>query len=464
MPNLFPCPNTQCAYQFDADILPAAAMVTCPLCRTKFPYRASRPLPGATSAAGEGAPQNDAIPSGPRMVTLRQGPNPGSVWITVGWVAGFTAVLLGLLTAAYVWNNKKPLGSGGGSDPYKTEQLNFVLDPFGPEWKEDPDVRKGLDVSVYARKKVNADAWAALYAKDYGNTNPRRGELRDRLIGSLKGFFTNVNTVELEGAKWAGQSAMAYQFDGDMNDVHVVGECHAIGYKGIAYAMYIFAPAKDWEAMKPELYEIRNKFKLANYREKWTEEVSNVKTYVATLPQGGKYEVSDIDGKWKAAKQLKDGEKAQRDDYLADPKELDPKATMAFLISYVPRSAKDRRVQEINVFALVVELDGGGDPLETARKYAVDYIKRKPATGGGDVQLKPYAKSPSGIDIPQGDPATARFEYQDPDSPTSKELWILSAINVGNKTVAVMINTPMLTASYVEEWMIHFARSLKKSE
>jgi hypothetical protein len=445
MPKLFPCPNNQCTYQFDAELLPAAAMVTCPLCRTKFPYRAPKP---------EGEEPKDGAPTGPRVVSLRTGPNRGSVWTTVGWVGGFTIVLVGLLAAFVMWNNKKPGKSGSGT-VFTEDALNFTLEEMGSDWTEDMDVRKALDVNVFARKRKSRDAWAALYAKDYGTTNPRRGELRDKLLSALKTQFSNINTVELEGAKWAGQPAMAYQFDGDANDVHMVGECHAIGYKGIAYAYFIFAPAKEWDNAKSELAALRDKFKLATYREKWTEEVSNVASY-----PGNGYEVSDIDGKWVKAKVLQEGEKSTKKDYLADPKEIDPSATMAFLISYVPRTAKDRRVNPIDAKAVVVEL-GGGDPLETAKNHVVERIKKRRGEDPGAVKLEPYGKSPSGIDLPKDGPAMGRFLFQDPDSPASRELWMISAISVGGKVIAVEIETPLITAQYVEEWMIHLAHSLK---
>src|SRR5262245_53598788 len=91
MPSYFPCPNTQCSYQFDADILPPAAMVTCPLCRTKFPYRANQPIP---AGAGPGDPGPEPVRvGGPRLVTVHGMPNQGSIWTTILWVAGFSAVL-----------------------------------------------------------------------------------------------------------------------------------------------------------------------------------------------------------------------------------------------------------------------------------------------------------------------------------------------------------------------------------
>ena len=66
MANLFPCPNSACTYQFDADQLPAAAMVTCPICRTRFPYRAAAPAAWRPGLAG-GAKR--PAPSGRRTVS-----------------------------------------------------------------------------------------------------------------------------------------------------------------------------------------------------------------------------------------------------------------------------------------------------------------------------------------------------------------------------------------------------------
>ena len=40
-------------------------------------------------------------------------------------------------------------------------------------------------------------------------------------------------------------------------------------------------------------------------------------------------------------------------------------------------------------------------------------------------------------------------------------MWVISALRVGNKTVAVESHVPERFASYVDEWMVHFAGSLK---
>src|SRR3990167_3433911 len=83
MPNFFPCPNPACTYQFDADQLPAAAMVTCPICRTRFPYRAVAPAPTAADESPSNPGGDNPFGSAPpverstrtnRLVTLRNLP------------------------------------------------------------------------------------------------------------------------------------------------------------------------------------------------------------------------------------------------------------------------------------------------------------------------------------------------------------------------------------------------------
>ena len=102
MPNYFPCPNNQCNYQFDADILPPAAMVTCPLCRTRFPYRANRTAPPATAPAPASPPASELRPPPLKLVNIREMPKDGGVLTTVLWVGGFCVVLALLVIGSII--------------------------------------------------------------------------------------------------------------------------------------------------------------------------------------------------------------------------------------------------------------------------------------------------------------------------------------------------------------------------
>jgi hypothetical protein len=70
-------------------------------------------------------------------------------------------------------------------------------------------------------------------------------------------------------------------------------------------------------------------------------------------------------------------------------------------------------------------------------------------------------KSPSGVALPAGGPAIARYRFQNPLDREDRGLWVVSAMTVGDKTVAVEIHVPEKDASYVEEWMVRLAGSLK---
>src|SRR5262249_15735642 len=167
MPTLFPCPNTQCNYQFDAEVLPPAAMVTCPLCRTRFPYRAQRTVPASTGPA----PATTDEPRSPtaRVVYLRDVPKGGGIVMTLALVGGFTAVLIGL----------PPIATARGRTPVDPsrdsvdERFNLKLEAFPPGWAGDATHADKLLANVVVRKRSNPDGWVALAAQDFTDREPR---------------------------------------------------------------------------------------------------------------------------------------------------------------------------------------------------------------------------------------------------------------------------------------------------
>ena len=127
MPSYFPCPNTQCSYQFDAEILPPAAMVTCPLCRTKFPYRANRPEPAA----------NGPPVAGQRVVNIREMPQ-SNVMSTVLWVGGF-CVVLALMVIGLTMRRRTRVDSPSEATDAK---FNIKVEPFPLPWDTDVNAQK----------------------------------------------------------------------------------------------------------------------------------------------------------------------------------------------------------------------------------------------------------------------------------------------------------------------------------
>jgi hypothetical protein len=301
----------------------------------------------------------------------------------------------------------------------------------------------------------------AVVAKDWGDVEPRASELDELMRGRLKQGVSTLEVQPIEGETWAGQPALGVKFTGTVNDEQVRGEAYAMGYKGVGYAFFAWAGEANWAGLRDELVALREKVRPAGFREKWSPKRANTVTYPS---DDGSYQLEDVDGAWlkgKPADQWGPKEKS----YVLDPddlKGLDPKAVMAFRATYQPKAKDDGKLQPAQAEALVVELDKGGDPLETAKANVIERIKRDYATDKPpEIKLEPMARNPSGVLLPAGGPAIARLVFVDPLDRSDRVMWVISAVRVGGKTVAVEAHVPEKYASYVDEWMIHFAGSLK---
>ena len=454
MPNFFPCPNAQCSYQFDADILPPAAMVTCPLCRTRFPYRANRPVPTAAGPGGEPAEER---PSGPRVVNLRDVPK-SNVWTTVIAVGAFCLVLIVMLLMI---NYDRFRPNRNATADAIDDRLNLKVQPFPAGWEEDASVRKPMDANVLGRKRSNPDGFVAVVAKDWVDVQPRAGELEELVRSRLRQGVSTLEMQPADGETWAGHPAQAVKFTGVIDDEQVRGEAYAIAHKGIGYAFFAWAPEANWANLRDELVAQREKVRPGQSREKWSPKRMNTETYPS---EDGTYQLEDTDGAWLKGKPADQwGPKEKK--FIVEPDDLkgrDQKAVMAFQAEYQIRERGDAKRHAATAEALVVELDAKGDPLEAAKAHVIERIKKDYPPGNvPDIKLEPMGRAPSGASLPTGGAAIGRFLFKDPFDKDGRVMWVISALRVGNKTVAVEAHVPEKLASYVDEWMIHFAGSLK---
>jgi hypothetical protein len=453
MPTYFPCPNTQCSYQFDADILPPAAMVTCPLCRTRFPYRANRPV--TTEAGAPTADGAESRPSGPAVIKAREIPK-SNVWVTTIAVGAFGLVLVAVLIGLM---KQRGQPQNSSSSEATNESFNVKVDPFPGSWEEDFEyVRNPLEANILGRKRANPDGYVAVGARDWGDREPRTGELDEMMQGRLRSAFTSVIMEPVEGQTWANRPAISVRFTGSRNDEHVRGEAFTISNKGIGYLFVAWASEANWSGLQSELTSIREKIQPAGYRDKWMPKKMNVETFPS---EDGKYQVEDVDGAWlkgKPADQWSPKEKK----YVLEPEDLkglDPNASMAFEAAYQFKERGDAKRHPATTHALVVELSKGGDPLEAAKAHVIERIKKDYAAANvPDIKLEPLNK---GTALPTGGPAIGRFLFKDPFDKDNKVEWVISAISVGGKTVAVETSVLEKHATFVDEWMVHLAGSLK---
>jgi hypothetical protein len=452
MPTTFPCPNAQCSYQFDADILPAAAMVTCPLCRTRFPYRANRPVPTADDTHSG----DERRPSGPRVVHVRDMPKGGSILRTMLSVVAFTVVLIAILYAIFMRGQHL---REGPSSIVTDESFNLRIEPFPSGWTENLEARKPFGVNVLGRKHNSPEGYVAISARDWVDRSPRPAELDAEMQRPLRKALATPFFQPIEGEKWAGQSALATQFAGNLNDTQMRGEAYAMSYKGISYVFFAWAPDTSWEGQRAELVALRDKVTPAGFREKWVEKRPSI---VVHAPDGAGYQVEDADGAWVRGKPAEEWAEKEKIKYIVDDvKQLDPAATLALLARYQPKDGGDTKLQPVDAMALIVELDKGGNPLFTAKAHVIERIKREFADSPPEVTLEPITKSPSGVALPTNGPAIARLRFRNPQDRDQPEMWVIAAIAVGGKTVAVEIRTREKDASNVDEWMVHLAGSLR---
>jgi hypothetical protein len=385
-------------------------------------------------------------------------PQRGGILATILWAAGFSVVLIALLFAVYMWNRQTPFVNKKVNE----DRWNFSLDmPSG--WEEDAPVRTDMNVNIFVKKKLDADQWVAMFAKDYGERSARPAEVREELLVRFKGnredpdaprAFRNLTQVELEETKWMKQPAIAYEFTAEFNDLPVRGECHAVQYKGIVYGFYIFAANKEWDGCKADLIAFRDRIRLGSAREKWVEKQSNTRIY---SPEGAPYQLEDRDDAWRAA--VEEGD-LKKGDYIINPQDIDKRATMAFIARHKFRIGRDTRVREGEAKALVVELAKGGDPLETAKEHVIELLK-KDYPNPPELKFEPLTKSPGGVSLPSNGPAITRLLMRDPLDKENINMWIIAAIDIGDKTVAIEISTPERYAAQLEGFMVNLASSLK---
>ncbi|MCX7665071.1 MAG: zinc-ribbon domain-containing protein [Gemmataceae bacterium] len=499
MSSIFPCPNTGCTYQFNADQLPPAAMVTCPFCRTKFPYRrgigvvmaqpVAVPPPASStqashlppSAAGEfdfgnfnqpepttsvSASEPDSTgraPQGsyqrePRLVGAVGLPSKKTLPVTALVLSGVVAFLVVAVVGVVIFFIKsgKP---AKGPDKQSEEIYNLEFIPFSDEWQKDESFRREIDANVIGMsRKESPKAMFALWANDYKDRMPRANELRDAMTSRVKSYMPGCEIVNKKDGKLLGLGAQAIAFQGTPTtkggDVYR-GEAYAVGSKGIGYVVFLLAPLAEWDAAKKELDSVKDLVKLGKGRENWKESSAPKKSIA---PPGAPYDIEDHHGGvWKSI----DG--PLNEDRMPDLKAYDP-ATVYLLEgrkAFQGTSVKGTKSwTNVKATAAVLELPKSGDDiLETVKTYTEGYIKRQYVEGDNDGKIVPY-DSPTGLELPTG-PKIGRFIHRDKTNPDLQEMWILSAIEIDGKIYAVQAKCREEHARYLEEWMTTLAGSLK---
>jgi hypothetical protein len=469
MPNLFPCPNPACTYQFDAEQLPAAAMVTCPICRTRFPYRAApvapAPMPAPVDSPSTypddyefGSRSAEPTPSARpnRLVTLRNVPKSSRSNTALLALGGAVVVATILLCVYLAIKNYRP---GDDKKPeeihtYPEAEGNFKFKTYDTAvWNEDGPLKASFKAVGFVIRRKDPDAWVVVHYHDFKNRNPRPEEMRNELYDMLRRTMREVQKEPMPSVKIGDAPAEGIHFTGTYSGKDIYGEAFSCHHQGIGYALIFFSTSAEWDKAKKELEEFRNSFAFGDARKDWTEKGS---PGVSLFEKDKPYQLSDTANVWTKARILAPDEQTKDREFATTIENLkahDDKATMML------RLVKDRDGLEAN--AIVLELDKAeGDPQQTARTYVqAGLAKADPEL---KITFEPAAKTVTGVAIPKSEAAVAIYRYSNDKDKTARRYYAISALPLGEKLIVAVAWCKEIDAELFEGHMLNLVASLRE--
>jgi len=492
MSNALKCPNSSCPYLFDPSRVPAGVVLTCPRCGMRFtlgppapagaeytptvtgqfppqppatgyaappPSSPGYPPPSAEEAAFGGMSRDDAEPTGDDRPPRRRNTSAAGesgVLSTVALVFVSLAVLAAVGTMVYFQLVRKKTAGGGADLVAELRERNLSFEKPAAPWATDDETRVKVGSPIlFVYKRADPDASMAFGTKDFETREPRPSELRDGLTGPLNKLFIDIRpNAETPDAKWLGQPAIAYTFRARTKGEGptVMGECHAVSYKGIGYWAICWTGENDLPALAPDFEATRGKFKLLTARDTWVAKEAPVKPFGG---HGFDYRVLDAEGIW-----------AEPDRKVHSPTDLDPKANL-LLLAKEKKKGRDFP-NEATLVVLVLDA-GGGDPLAEARKYVED--QRAEAMKAVDAAF--VAKFTELTGPPEGDPTPNTV---DPTAPVVRlrgdvagardqsRLLVISAIKLDEKVVVAYASCAWADRELFDSKLTQIVGSLREAK
>jgi hypothetical protein len=190
---------------------------------------------------------------------------------------------------------------------HTSREYNYSFLVPGKPWKQDDSLRVPLKANLLTMRRTDPNAWLALAAQDYKTRTPRDAEMLDEAVRRLGGYFKNFEWEQQGDVQVGNQRAQWLVFHGDVNDIHMSGQCYVLVHQGIAYWITTWAPAEYADMVAKDFNEIRERFTVLKEREGWTEKRGPTKIF-----RGGKagYELRDTEGVWEKWPQAQDADAA----------------------------------------------------------------------------------------------------------------------------------------------------------
>jgi len=408
-------------------------MVTCPLCRTRFPYRASARASSASTTAVDddnpfGGGEPSAAPKQPtnRLVNPRYVPKSNKTQ-TIMMIVGFAAVSITVLVILLSSLKNNPFGSNReASETFTSDEYNYKFRKFDPKaWQDDKKLQTRMKISGFTWRRSSPDAWFGLHAKDYVKADPPPNEMRTQMMEMIRRGLTTVDSTEPIKQTIGGKEAEGVRFQGEYDNSPVTGEAFAFHNKGIGYVIIYLATNDGWDTAKPELDEFAKSFEFATARDKWQEKQD---AYEKHFLESGNFQMDDRDGSWQRGIVPDEGVTPKKKDYvILDLKDKDPKAVMAFRLKTTKGLTTMPEV-------VVVVLDQADDPVEAARTY---WLKKKQADETtAKLALDEIEKYDT--PIPPSAATIKVFNLTNNEDSKSKMFYAISALNIDGKLVAAI--------------------------
>lgn len=469
MPNFFPCPNPACTYQFDAEQLPAAAMVTCPICRTRFPYRAASAA-APTTANDFPATEPDDNPFGSpatpsdRPARVNRLVTPRDVKRSRSTTAAFMAIGAAIAVAAILGALLYALRGGPFKEEKKKEEIanydngNFKFRMFDKDvWTEDSAIKNAMKSAGIGMRRKDPDAWIVVHFRDYKTRQPRPDEVRNELLAMLRSSMPNAQHEPLGNVTVGETPAQGTQFTATYAGLEVYGQAFTFSHQGIGYVLVFFAT--DWDKAQAEIEKYRNSFAFLENRKNWRESEPDATPF---FEKDMLYQLQDYDSAWIKGRILGDKEQSKGREYARDKDWLvgqDPNAKMFYKTNLVKDPKKAREAPE--ALGLVLELDKpGNDPLETARAYMKAALEKEEGEGA-KVTFEPV-KPVGGAPLPKSDIAIGLFSTTTDRDNKKKSRYALGAMPMGDKLIVAVTWCREDVAEFLEGYMLKMVSSLQE--
>jgi len=342
-------------------------------------------------------------------------------------------------------------GGVSSGEIYKDKDRNFSFEPPPRPWVKDESMRSSLGSPyVYVYKREDPEAYMAFGAKDYSPSSPRPSQLDAALDAALDKLLERDTRKKFpeEGDKtWMGQETRAYKFSGALKAGGAVeGDARAFSHKGVGYWFLSWTGAGDlYDSQKTAFADGRKRCKLLEIRKDWKEKQSPTVPFKNNVIP---YTILDAEGMWE---EVADEARVKAEDPKADK----------YLITIKDRKKKDHQEE---AECVVLLLDGSGNPLADARAY-VEMEANKIAELRGKTIFSEFTGEMLG-DPPNTVDGNAEFvllKSTNERNPAHAWFYAISAIKVGDKTVAVVAKCEFVQRAAFDTKFVQLVKSLRGS-